>query len=261
MLEIDRYAYINRLSHIHPAEKLGLALVTLVICLVFSSSITSFLVILFMAGLVIVLARIPILFYLKLMLIPMAFLVVGVLAVGLAFAKDPSCFLWGLEIGCYMLGVTTRSLGMAGELFLRSLAAVSCLYFLSLTTPVVEIFAVLKKLRVPPLFIELMSLVYRYIFVLLGTARKIYIAQASRWGYATLKTSYFSLGQLVSNLFAKSYYSSQMLYTALAARGYRGDLNVLEKSYALSRKRLLLIITVELGLLVISLYFSGGVGH
>jgi len=256
LLKIDRYAYINRLCHVHPVEKFSFALLTMMICLLSSSPLTSLLVILLMAGLVILPARIPVLFYLKLMLIPMAFLVTGVLTVALAFTKDPCSFLWAVKIGGYMFGMTTGGLIAAGKLFLKSLGAVSCLYFLSLTTPMVEIFSVLRKLRLPPLFIELMSLVYRFIFVFLETADKIYIAQASRWGYATLKTSYFSLGLMLSNLFSKSYYDAQMLFTTLLARCYTGELKVLEKSYSFSRKNLLLITAAELALLIIS-WWSG----
>jgi cobalt/nickel transport system permease protein len=105
-----------------------------------------------------------------------------------------------------------------------------------------------------------MSLVYRFIFVLLETADKMYTAQAARWGYATLKTSYFSLGQLVSNLFHKSYYCSRMLFTTLLARCYTGELKVLEKSYVLSGKNLFLIAAAELALLVVSLWSRGFLG-
>ena len=267
MLKIDQYAYANKLGYVHPVEKFSLALVTMVICLVFSSSVTSLLVILLMAGLVILLAKIPALFYLKLMFIPLVFLVVGVLTVALAFTRDAYSLLWGVKIGGYMFGVTAQGLSVASALFLKSLAAVSCLYFLSLTTPMVEIFSVLKKLRLPPLFIELMFLVYRFIFVLLDTADRIYIAQSSRWGYATWKTSYISLGQLISNLFAKSYYNAQMLFTTLLARGYTGELNVLENTYTFSRKNLLLIVATELALLITGLwsgglkFFLGGASH
>ncbi|GAB6275165.1 MAG: cobalt ECF transporter T component CbiQ [Peptococcaceae bacterium] len=256
-LRIDRFAYLNKLYHVHPAEKFAFALVTMIICLALSTPITSFLVILLMAGLVIFAARIPALFYLRLMFLPMFFLVAGVLTVALSFSpKDTYPFLWGFKLGGYTLGVTATSLATAQELFLKSLGAVSCLYFLSLTTPMVEILTVLKNLKLPSLFIELMTLIYRFIFVLLETTDKILISQSSRGGYATVKTSYFSLGQLGANLFTKSYHHSQMLFTALLARCYQGNLNVLEKSYPLSGKNLAMFASVELILLALGLWLK-----
>ncbi len=257
MLKIDQYAYINRLAHVHPLEKVILSLVTMLICLAISSPATSLIVILFMAGMVILLAGIPAQFFLKLMLAPVAFLVLGVLTVAVVWVKDPAGLLWGFNAGRYTVGVTSQGLLTAGTLFLKSLGSVACLYFLSLTTPMVDILSVLKSLRLPPLFIELMSLVYRFIFVLLETADKIYTSQASRWGYATVKTSYASLGQLVSNLFTKANHNYQMLYTTLASRCYTGELNVLESSHVLSRRNLLLIILFETALLLASMHLAG----
>lgn len=252
MLKIDQYAYINKLAGVHPAEKIVFALVTMIICLAFSSPATSLLVILLMAGITVFLARIPALFYLKMMFVPMSFLLVGILTVAFVFVKGDYPLLWGVKAGSYMIGVSDRSLVTAGDLFLKSLSAVSCLYFLSLTTPMVEVFAVLRKIHLPALFIELMSLVYRFIFVLLETADRIYVSQASRWGYANLRTAYHSLGQLISNLFSKSYHNSMMLFTTLTSRCYTGELKVLEKSYNLSVKNIILIVTVEAFLIMLS---------
>ena len=249
MFGIDRYAYTNRLRKVHPAEKLALALVAIFACSVSVGRLPSLLVIFLMAGLAVLRAGIPLLFYLRLLGVPGSFLAAGVLTVAVSFSREADLFLWGFKIGDYALGITPAGLHTAVNLFCKSLGAVSCLYFLSLTTPAVEMIAVLKKLRLPPLFIELMSLVYRFVFVLFETAGKIYVAQSSRWGYATAKTAYFSLGQLVSNLFTKSYGQSRMLFTALSARCYTGELNVLPEEYPLSVKNFILIAVVGLVLL------------
>ncbi len=253
MLKIDQYAYINRMAGVHPLEKLLLSLGTMAVCLAVSSPATYLIVIIFMAVMVTAVAGIPLRFYLKLMLAPALFLVAGVLTVALVWAKNPPAALWGLRIGGYCFGVTAQGLAAAGSLFLRSLAAVACLYFLSLTTPAVEIFSVLRSLKVPPLFVELMSLVYRYIFVLLETADRIYISQASRWGYASLKSSYISLGQLIANLFAKASQNYRMLCQALKARCYTGELRVLEERRGLSWRNLALILLFEALLLSLGL--------
>ena len=83
----------------------------------------------------------------------------------------------------------------------------------------------------PKLIVELMGLIYRFIFVLLETADTMITAQNSRLGYSSLSAGFRSLGTLVSTLFIRSYKRSDELYTALEARGYDGDLNVLEETF------------------------------
>lgn len=260
MLKIDRFAYTNKLRYVHPAEKLAFALAMLIACLALSSRLTSLLVVFLMAALVVLRAKIPALFYLKLLLVPVSFLLAGVLTVALSFSKDAGLFLAGIKLGGWVLGFTAAGLKRAPDLFLKSLGAVSCLYYLSLTTPAVEIFTLLRKLKLPPLFVELMTLVYRFIFLLLETAEKIYVSQSSRGGYATLKNSYFSLGQLAANLFAKSYRHSQLLFLALSARCYTGELNVLGEPCRFSARNLLLSTLAGLALLAAGYCAEKGVG-
>lgn len=257
MLKIDQYAYSNRLRSTHPAEKSAFALITLIICLASSSWITSLVITLLMAGAIVLRAGIPMRFYLKLISIPMSFLILGVLTIAVSFSRGPLPFLWAVKIWGFNLGVTAGGLRTAINLFCKSLGAVSCLHFLSLTTPMVEIISVLKRLKVPNLFIELMTLIYRYIFVFIETADKIYTSQSSRCGYVSAKRSYYSLAQLASSLFIKSYCSSQMLHTSLMARCYKGELNVLELSHVSSKKNIALVAIINLGLILLALWTGG----
>jgi cobalt/nickel transport system permease protein len=90
-----------------------------------------------------------------------------------------------------------------------------------------------------------MSLIYRFIFIMLETINMIYISQNCRLGYSNLKTSYNSLGKLIGSLFLSSYKRSQDMYTALESRCYDGDINVIENIYKISYVNLFLIILLE----------------
>ncbi|HHW45137.1 cobalt ECF transporter T component CbiQ [Desulfofundulus thermobenzoicus] len=246
MFKIDQYAYANKLRQMHPGEKFAFALLTMTICLAAPVPLVHLVVIMLMAGMVVLRAGIPARFYCKLLALPLSFLLLSVLAVCVSVTSHPGVPVYGPVIHGYAVGVTLAGLYQAGLILGKSLAAVSCLYFLSLTTPVVEIISLLRRLRLPSLFLELMGLIYRYIFVVMETADRMYISQSSRQGYASLKTAYHSLGQLVSNLFIKSYYRSSALYTALSSRGYTGDLPVLDNSFRLSGRNIIFIFLVEL---------------
>lgn len=256
MLYLDKYAYSNSLRRLHPVEKFFFALSTMIICLIANSLTVSVIVVFLMSGVAVRMGKIPLRFYLKLMLIPTSFLTVGIITIAINIVDDLNKLLWGWQIFNITIGITTQSLHDAIKLLLRSLAAISCLYFLSLTTPSVEIISILRKLKFPELFLDLMSLVYRFLFVLLEAAEKIYTSQTVRLGYVDLKRGYRSLGQLVVNLFIQSCRRSMDLYTALEARGYNGKFKVLEQEYRFSKKSLLIIFITEVLLIII-----GGGSH
>lgn len=114
----------------------------------------------------------------------------------------------------------------------------------------VDLFSVLRKLRLPKLMIEMMDLIYRFIFVLLETAGTMYTAQNSRLGYVNLVSGYRSMGSLVSALFIRSYKRSNELYTSLEARGYDGELRVLEEKYVGNKSLLYMAVGIN-GLLIL----------
>lgn len=257
MLMIDYYAYKNKLSAVHPGEKFIFFALTVTLCLALTSPATSLAALLVTAGTIILLAGVPWRLYLKLMLVPASFLVAGVLTVAVTFTGGTQEFLWSVNLGAYRAGITPGGLETAGELFLRSLGAVSCLYFLALTTPITETVGVLRSLRLPALVIELMVLVYRFIFILLETAGRIYTAQTARLGYHNLRSGYVSLSSLVMSLFVKSYRQSQAVYDAMLARCYDGRLNFVSTKQHWSWRHLLLILAVD-GAVAASWLFTGG---
>jgi len=245
MLTIDKLAYCSRLKSKNPAEKLAFALITLIICLCSNSVTVSAAVLLLMSAVTVLAGGIPLRTYIKLMLVPFVFLITGVITAAVEVAGSDGGFIWGISVSGLELGVSAQSFEKASEVFFKALGAVSCLYFLSLSTPLVDLISVLRKLKLPEIFLELMELVYRFIFVLMETADRIFTSQSSRLGYSKLSTGYRSLGQLVSVLFLRSYKYSGDLYNALESRCYSGSLKVLRKECTFSKNNILCIALVD----------------
>lgn len=258
MLMIDFYAHHNRLQHLHPAEKLWLAGTSLTMALFGPSPLAALEVLGFMALITVAGARIPARFYGRLLILPFSFLIPAVLTVALRVGAQPENALVCLRLGGLYLSLGAAEARQALALGCRSLAAVSCLYFLSLTTPLAEILAVLRCLRVPATLLELMLIVYRSTFVLWETAQTIYLSQTARQGYATAAASRRSLATLAVNLFAKAQQHSHLSYLALLARGYQGNLALPEIPRPLSWRNLILIGASQLGLFVGVLALGGG---
>ncbi|MHB1654334.1 MAG: cobalt ECF transporter T component CbiQ [Desulfitobacteriaceae bacterium] len=260
MFDLDTYAYTNRWINIHPLEKFAFALTTMLVCLISPSVVVAWAVLLLMTAAIVKGAGIPAWHFLRLMTVPFSFILTGVLTIAFSVSQHPGGFLFGFTLGSITVGASQADLLKAGFILFKSLGAVSCLYFLSLTTPVLEVISVLRKLKVPSLFAELMGLVYRFIFVLMDTTSLIRISQTSRLGYASAKNTFRSLSQLISSLFVRSFHRAQELATALMARNYTGEIRTLEKEYPVSRKNYIVILGIELGLLLLNV-MGGGTIH
>lgn len=256
MLNIDKYAYASKLKQQDPMEKLVFALLTLGVCLWADSIPVSIAVLLVMSWVTIRRGRTPYNTFIKLMLIPMSFLVIGVLTIAFGISYNQDSLVLGVPLYGVYAGITHTGLATAVRLFFKALGAVSCLYYLSLNTPMVDILSTLRRLKCPKLLTEMMGLIYRFIFVLLETADIMFIAQNSRLGYSDIRTSFKSMGALVSTLFVRAYKRSDDLYTALEARGYEGELNVLEEPFKRSLGGYVTPILLNLVFVISALYLK-----
>lgn len=231
MIYIDKYAYSSNLKKVDPVQKLVFAFSILGICIWSDNPVISLFVIIIMGWVTAQRGATPIGIFIKLLMIPMVFLLFGIMSVAVSISAEPKGYIAALPFINMWIGITEKGLWQAGNLFFKAMGAASCLGFLSLGTPVVDLISALKRLRIPKLLIELMGLVYRFIFVILETADTIITAQNSRLGYRSLKAGFRSLGAMSAALFLRAYSRSDEIYTALEARGYEGELNVLDMPF------------------------------
>ena len=121
------------------------------------------------------------------------------------------------------------------SIILKAFGAVSAMYVVTLSTPVCEIITELKKLHIPGIFIELMYLIYRYIFILFDAVHKMQDSGKSRLGYTSFKASCRSFSMMLSNLLIISLKNSRNYYNAMEARCYNGQLEFYTEKKALTR--------------------------
>lgn len=252
MFYVDQFVYANKMRAVHPGEKFAFAMITLAICFIVKKPLIHLIIIGIMLGLLIYKARIPGKVVLKLMLMPLGFLLIGVITIAVVISSHPAGMLASLQIGHFYLGVTEASLLQASSILMRALSSVTCLYFLALTIPMIELIYVLQKLKVPAIFVELMMLMYRFIFVFVETAFNIYTAQSSRWGYCNFKRSIYSFGVLFGNLCQKVFFKTKALYDCLLSRGYESELRVINPQYHFSLVNIALFSLIDLGLVILA---------
>lgn len=222
MLLIDKYAYMNKLASVHPLEKMALSLGLLLLSLIMRDEQISLITYIVMSAFIIFGAKIPFTYYAKLLLLPGFFLLSSLVSIVISVAPISSSIpshIWSYDIYAWTIFVGTASLATAQQLFFIVLGSISCLYFLILTTSVQSICYVLRKWRLPALFVELVELTYRFIFIFLDSMQKIHLAQQARLGYRTPLQWLRSVSMLIAALFAEMFQRSRELNNAMQARG------------------------------------------
>lgn len=223
METIDSYAYESRMRGISPGFKAAVAAGALIFCIGANDLVISVTVLLTMSAVTVWFGGLPLFKYFKLLKIPLGFLILGTVAIVIEISSRPFGYVLFHGFGHYVW--VSKEGGMTAlKLVLKAIGALSAMYMLVLSTPASEIIGVLKYLHVPKLMIELMHMIYRFIFVMTDTQRLMKQAAVSRLGYRDFKTSCRTFGSSAGNLFVVSLKRAGTYYDAMTARCYDGEL-------------------------------------
>ncbi len=129
------------------------------------------------------------------------------------------------------LGLVVTRTGITTVLFLllRVSTSVSLSLLLVLTTPWNTILSALGVLRVPDVFILILGMTYRYIYLLLHTANDMFLSRKSRVvGRLSTAENQRMLAAISAALLNKSLNMSSEVYLAMQSRGFRGSIVTLK---------------------------------
>ncbi|HIP63012.1 MAG TPA: cobalt ECF transporter T component CbiQ [Archaeoglobus profundus] len=157
--------------------------------------------------------------YIRLIKIPTYFLIPSIVII--AFFIPGNKIQTTLPISPTMEGVE-----IAIKTLLRSYASLSILSFMILTTSIPELFAALKRLKLPDFIIEISLLIYRVIQVLMDELDRLNRSASSRLGYSSKKAFIRTSSLLAYSLFMKSLERLEKINTAMEARCYSGRMPV-----------------------------------
>lgn len=146
--------------------------------------------------------------------IPLSFIALGSLPVAVSVSTDP---VWAVR-------VDAGTLSQAAETAGRATAGTMAVLLLALTTPMTDILNGLRRAGLPAACVEVASLVYSMLFMLLDSTRTIRRSQAARLGDDSLAHSLHSSGSLAAIVLTRSWDRARRLERGLASRGYTGEL-------------------------------------
>ncbi|GEM_PF-374443 len=257
---LEGYTVSNKFVNIRTGEKMFFSIFTLFIA-VYTQSPFLLLLILFTMSSITIWSGVRIKHYVEMLMIPLSFLLPSIFV--LAFLRGSEPVLTFSLLGMH-LAMMREGLELGALLMMRSMAGISCLFFLIMTTPIAEILDTMKKFRIPGIVVELSFMVYKLIFVLIEEMESTKIAQYARLGYLR-GNRIKSLSLLLSSMLVRSLEKAQNMEMALEARCYAGKMPSLkfgretesESKVHVISPSLILIILFDACLLVMAV--EGGV--
>ena len=252
---IDLYAFHSKLKRINPEYKLISALITLILTIIFNNVYVSAYVLLGMFFISVKLGGTPFSEYLSILMAPISFIILAGIGIALGFSFKPFGEFY-IKIGSLYIYTSKEQLTETAKLIIKVLACISIMQSLILSTMPYEIINALRDMHIPKLIVELMNLIYRFIFILIESYINMHNSALSRLGYHNLKASFTSFGNIASNILVVSLKKANAYYTAMEARCFDGDLNFLQEEKKLDKKHLIIAALYILSMFAIWLLSS-----
>lgn len=244
---LEYYSYNSKINSWNPHLKFWYSMVLIVLGIVLSNIYVSISIIFICGFITIFFGRLSLKKYIDFFKVPIIFLLISVAVININFSKNITGFYY-FNVGDLYIYTTDENIKKSCILFWRALSGVSSMYLLALSTPLNEIIYVMKKVRTPKIIIELMHLVYRFIFIMRDSYKSMRKSIESRLGFRDYRTSLLSFGKIISNILIVSLRKSNSFYDAMESRGYKGEIRFFIREKKIDKK-----VIVGMGLSIIYL--------
>lgn len=161
------------------------------------------------------------------------------------------------DLGFMTLIPTDAGVRRFFSVLIRSWLSVQMAILLVATTPFPDLIHALEHLRAPRVLTTIIAFLYRYLFILTDEARRLLRARESRSANLSGRKHGGTLwwrakvtGNMVGQLFIRSYDRSDRIYKAMLSRGYAGHLRTLNPHIMRGFDWLILILSLTFLLLV-----------
>lgn len=244
---LEYYSYNSKINSWNPHLKFWYSMVLIVLGIILSNIYISISIVFICGFITIFLGKISLKKYIDFFKVPIIFLLISVAVININFSKNITDFYY-FNVGDLYIYTTDENIKKSCILFWRALSGVSSMYMLALSTPLNEIIYVMKKARTPKIIIELMYLVYRFIFIMRDSYKSMRKSIESRLGFRDYRTSLLSFGKIISNILIVSLRKSNSFYDAMESRCYRGEIRFFMKEKRINKK-----VIIGMGLSIIYL--------
>jgi len=218
---LEDLAQRNGLREVNPYLKLAGALGAILLCLSSTSFIAPLAIALLLSTGILLLARVDLRTYGELLVAPFSFALMGALVVILLSGGGEPLWSWS-PFPWLSFSITHGSINEGILVLARVAGGMSALIFIALTTPMTDLFLVMRQCRVPEPVLDLAMMIYRTIFMIMDQLVQTYQAQRMRLGYTSFRESVRSFSMLCGSVFIGSWDAGEDLIRAMDARCYSG---------------------------------------
>lgn len=137
--------------------------------------------------------------------------------------------------GAPTLTATDAGLIRFASIVWKSWLSLQMALLLSSTTHFMHMLHALRALHLPRMLVAILTLMYRYLFVLIDEAQRLHRARMCRSaslegaGGGTVWWRAMVTGRMVGTLLLRAFERSERIYVAMLARGYNGELYVIDQ--------------------------------
>lgn len=229
---LEDIAQTNGLREVNTYVKVVTGLGALILCLLSQSYIAPLFIAVLLSGAILFLARIDARTYGTLFIVPIWFAAMSVAVIILLSGGNEVYWSWN-PFSLLSLSITQESLNKGIFVFCRVIGGMSALLFIAFTTPMTDLFVVMKQCRIPGAVIDFAMIIYRTIFLIMGQLVQTYQAQVMRVGYgSSVRECIRSFATMCGSVFIASWESGEDLVRAMDARCYDGKFAMLGKTHS-----------------------------
>jgi len=130
----------------------------------------------------------------------------------------------------FSLSITKQGIASASFFFMRVLTSVSLSVLLVLSTRHNSLLKVLRIFKIPQLFVMILGMCYRYVYLFIEIIQDTFMAIRSRVGFvSSVRKGQGIVAWNIASLWQRSYAMHSQVYSAMLSRGYSGEPKVMDE--------------------------------
>lgn len=188
--------------------------------------------------------------YRSLFFIPLFSLIIALPNIFYTFS--PGEVFWHFKIFYFDFNITQEGIQKSLIFVLRVSVSVSFVILVNITTAHLKLLRALKTLGVSEIFVEIMRMTYRYIYLFVQSIENIYLAIKSRTG----GTIPVNKGKKIVTWNIAAFWNrtenlNQQVFNAMISRGYKGEIFIFEDEKLHVKDMIFLLVIVMFSLIIL----------
>jgi len=173
-----------------------------------------------LAALLLLLSRVPLMTFLKRLLLAAPFIAIAFISIPFVDGADAR---FTGNFGFFTLTISSAGLMIFWNVLIKSTLSIILLTILISSTPFFDLVSGLRELKIPALITDSFSFMYQYSFILVDETERISRARDARLFSGRWIWDARIIGYTVGSLFLRSLERGERIYHAMKARGYDSD--------------------------------------